>query len=338
MRSLLIVFAVVGVAVARPGIFRTPLAYSTFAAPVVHSTVVAPAPVAYAGHLGVSSQYHAQDELGQYSYGYAGGPSAKSELKTFDGVTRGGYSYVDAEGKVQNVNYVADGLGFRVAATNLPVAPQPIPAEPLVAPSPVEDTIEVASAKAAHFAAHAEAKVAAEAAPEVPVDSVVVEPAAVSIAAEVPVFSKAVVAPYTLPAAVHAPIAYSAPIAASFVAPAPIAYAGHLGVSSQYHAQDELGQYSYGYAGGPSAKSELKTFDGVTRGGYSYVDANGQVQNVNYVADPVFGFRVAATNLPVAPVAHAAPVLDAVPDSVEVAAAKAAHFAAHEEAKARLTA
>jgi len=69
-------------------------------------------------------------------------------------------------------------------------------------------------------------------------------------------------------------------------------------IYSQYHAQDELGQYSYGYSGGPSSKVEVKTLDGITRGGYSYVDANGILQKVNYVADPVNGFRVAATNLP----------------------------------------
>lgn len=69
---------------------------------------------------------------------------------------------------------------------------------------------------------------------------------------------------------------------------------------SQYHAQDELGQYSYGYSGGLSAKSETRSADGVTRGGYSYIDANGIVQSVNYVSDPVNGFRVAATNLPIA--------------------------------------
>lgn len=118
--------------------------------------------------------------------------------------------------------------------------------------------------------------------------------------------------------------------------------------SHQYHAQDELGQFSYGYAGGPSAKHEVKTFDGVTRGGYSYVDANGLLQTVNYVADPVHGFRVAATNLPVAPApvaaAYAAPLAAAVPQNVyladapDVAVAKAAHFAAHAEAKARLAA
>jgi len=122
--------------------------------------------------------------------------------------------------------------------------------------------------------------------------------------------------------------------------------------SSQFHAQDELGSYSYGYAGGPSAKTESKTPDGITRGSYSYIDANGIQQTVNYVSDPVNGFRVAATNLPVQPAAavpvahalplahHAAPIAihagHPVPlDTPEVAAAKAQHFAAHAEARAR---
>merc|ERR1712141_916617 len=61
-------------------------------------------------------------------------------------------------------------------------------------------------------------------------------------------------------------------------------------------------------------------------GGYSYIDANGIVQTVNYISDAM-GFRVAATNLPVhhvdapaaAPVAVAAPA--AAPVAVDPAAA-----------------
>lgn len=56
---------------------------------------------------------------GEYAYSYAGGPSAKEEIKE-DGVTRGSYSYVDANGILQSVFYVADENGFRVAATDLP--------------------------------------------------------------------------------------------------------------------------------------------------------------------------------------------------------------------------
>ena len=124
-------------------------------------------------------------------------------------------------------------------------------------------------------------------------------------------------------------------------------------------ALDELGQYSYGYAGGPSAKSESRTADGVTRGAYSYIDANGIQQHVQYVSDPVNGFRVAATNLPVAPAAGPVPVAQVhqvaplavahplggpvhiaqlpvpVQDTPEVQLAKAQHFQAHAEANAR---
>jgi hypothetical protein len=82
-------------------------------------------------------------------------------------------------------------------------------------------------------------------------------------------------------------VAYSAPAAV---------VAGPVAVSNQYHAQDALGQYSYGYSGGPSSKA--KTADGITRGGYSYIDSYGIVQSASYVSDPVNGFRVAATNLP----------------------------------------
>ncbi|XP_059610240.1 uncharacterized protein LOC132257389 [Phlebotomus argentipes] len=92
-----------------------------------------------------ASQYHSQDQLGQYHYGYANQHSSKSELKTADGVTRGAYSYIDSHGKLQSVNYVSDGLGFRVAATNLPK------------PAPIADSPEIAAARQEHLQAHREA-------------------------------------------------------------------------------------------------------------------------------------------------------------------------------------
>lgn len=153
-------------------------------APAVYSRVAAVAPVAVAAApvTDIHSQYHAQDEAGQYSYGYNGGLSTKNEEKTVDGVTRGAYSYVDANGLVQSRSYVADGLGFRVAATDLPQGPSPVnhiaPVATVYAAAPVaspavhlvskhyqpaqvvvkadgtlEDTPEVAAAKAQHFAA-----------------------------------------------------------------------------------------------------------------------------------------------------------------------------------------
>jgi len=129
-----------------------------------------------------STQFHAQDEFGQFSFGHAGGPSARTEARNAFGVTTGSYQYIDANGLLQTVNYVADPVhGFRVAGTNLPVGPA-VPAvaavEPLVAPTfnpeplvapvftgvapePVQDTPEVAEAKALHLAALAEAEAAA---------------------------------------------------------------------------------------------------------------------------------------------------------------------------------
>merc|ERR1711935_103143 len=127
---------------------------------------LAPAP-------GASSQFHAQDEFGQFSFGHAGGPLARSEARNAYGITTGSYQYVDANGLLQTAQYVADPVnGFRVSATNLPVAPAAPVVAPLVAPVfglplPVapQATAEVAAATAAHLEALAAADAAAAAAP-----------------------------------------------------------------------------------------------------------------------------------------------------------------------------
>ncbi|KAM7355864.1 uncharacterized protein ACRADG_001809 [Cochliomyia hominivorax] len=92
-------------------------------------------------------QYFAQDTLGQYSYGYSEPLSTKQEVRTLDGVTSGSYSYIDANGLVQTVDYTADENGFHVIATNLPK-------DNKEAPKPVEETPEVAAAREQHLAAH----------------------------------------------------------------------------------------------------------------------------------------------------------------------------------------
>merc|ERR1711860_147059 len=135
--------------------------------------IAAPAPLPLAAPVPVapiveppSSQFHAQDEFGQFSFGYQNINSAKTETKDAFGVTRGSYQYVDANGVLQTVNYIADDInGFRVAGTNIPVAPEAVAfagpvahiAAPLIAPVAPEETPEVAAARAEHLAAHAEA-------------------------------------------------------------------------------------------------------------------------------------------------------------------------------------
>merc|ERR1719433_1383545 len=133
----------------------------------VTAPATAPAPAPYT----VGSQFHAQDEFGNLNYGYANINSAKQEVGNTYGGVAGGYSYVDAEGVLQQVNYVADAAGFRVEDSRLPVAPvydgvaPTFNPEPLVAPvfdgvapAPVVDTPEVIEARAAHLAAVEAAK------------------------------------------------------------------------------------------------------------------------------------------------------------------------------------
>ncbi|CAH0555785.1 unnamed protein product [Brassicogethes aeneus] len=295
----------------------------------------------------IVSMYHAQDNYGQYAYGYATPTSTKSETKTADGVTQGGYSYIDSNGILQSVHYVADPVhGFRVAATNLPqdlpevawakakhlaeynaisaehasarVAysnPVAVPIHEVRAlPQPVQDLPEVARARAEHLAvlnaAYAAQAVGANI-PQVVQDLPEVQKARLEHLATVESIKQR-------DAVIRAQTASLSPIPNHFegstvpvhtrivptvaVAQAPkVSYVPALWntpISSQYHAQDNWGQYMYGYVSPLSSKSETRTADGVTTGGYSYIDANGVLQTVNYVADAVHGFRVAASNLP----------------------------------------
>lgn len=303
----------------------------------------------------IKSQYHTQNELGQYTYGYNDGYSSKSETKHANGLTEGSYSYVDPNGVLQQYKYVSDENGYRVTGTNLPavsvgvVQETPVavvaadPAVPAAAsaelPKQVEDTPEVAAAKVAHQIAYDEAKKAADAAPDdepssgdaaaaVSVESAPAAPAAPAVAhavvpsvasaylhgyrtaaayAAYPPPSYAVAAAHPVPIAsyAYAPTrSYAYAAAPSYAAPyaspyaVPYSVGSYSPVHSQYHAQDEFGQYSYGYNSGSSSKAEVKTLDGITRGGYSYVDPNGIYQQYQYVSDPVNGFRVTGTNLP----------------------------------------
>ena len=94
-----------------------PAAYAAPAAAPV-AVAAAPAPVAPAVE---STQYHKQDELGNYEYGYNNINSAKRERGNAYAGVEGSYSYLDSYGQQQSVSYVADALGFRAVGTNVPV-------------------------------------------------------------------------------------------------------------------------------------------------------------------------------------------------------------------------
>ena len=242
--------------------------------PVVQASAVPVQPQVYAPNaLPISltnTQYHAQTESGAYSYGYGNALSSKQESKSEDGITHGTYSYVDANGLVQTVNYVSDALGFRVSATNLPVAPG------------VED------GPVGLFPGEVKSDPLPSKKPEVAPDINIRRETLVETA-------KPVIKPVQTPNPTHPQIVYAHSVYAPNAQPIDLA-------NTQYHSQDDFGGYNYGYSNPLSSKQEFKSPDGITQGSYSYVDAYGLLQTVNYVSDAL-GFRVAATNLPVAPVA-----------------------------------
>jgi len=107
---------------------------------------------------------------------------------------------------------------------------------------------------------------------------------------------------------------------------------------TQYHAQTELGEASYGYAHPGQAHSAVRDAFGNVRGSYAYIDPTGKEVRTNYVADAINGFSVESNNLPVAPV-HVLPPAPELPvpvsETPEVAQARAEHLQAVEEAKLR---
>ncbi len=86
------------------------------AAPAI-AVKAAPAPAAPGVH---ATQYHAQDEFGNFEFGYDNPISSRREKgNAYEGV-HGSYSYVDGHGINQKVDYVADAAGFRTTGTNFP--------------------------------------------------------------------------------------------------------------------------------------------------------------------------------------------------------------------------
>ena len=119
------------------------------------------------------TKHHAQDELGQATFGYAHPGQASTNYRDALGNQIGSYAYWNPEGKQVKVSYTADHRGFRVLSNDLPVAPSAN-----LVPAPVQDTVEVAQAKSNHMAAVAAAK--AKLSPSVAVPSPVAPPATVS--------------------------------------------------------------------------------------------------------------------------------------------------------------
>ncbi|XP_053672543.1 cuticle protein-like [Anopheles nili] len=313
MKLFVVVSSLLAVATAAP----SAAIYATYAqpAPALYATAAAPLTTyVAAGPAELHSQYHAQDELGQYSYGYSGGLSAKAESKTFDGITRGSYSYLDAENKLQTVAYTADALnGFRVAASNLPVAP----VETRTAPEPVKDTPEVAAAKVEHMAAIEEAKLRNAAAEKDESETVIAAPVAsiAPAAIPLPVATYAAAAPASFSYSTHS-IAQPIAAAYTYAAPAPAAI--------ELKAPSSFAYSTYSHAA-PLAYTTTQ---------YAAAAPIAALPVAHTYAYPAASFATLARSQPLA-TEIAAELPEPVQDTPEVAQAKAEHLKAVAEAKAR---
>merc|ERR1711955_60164 len=115
------------------GYAGVPIHAAAYAAPIIPAAapLAAPAPVAAAAPLAAvsaettSSQFRAEDEEGNTSYGYQNiNNAAQQSGNALTGV-QGSYSFRDEAG-LHTVSYVADALGYRVTGRSrrsVPVAP-----------------------------------------------------------------------------------------------------------------------------------------------------------------------------------------------------------------------
>ncbi|XP_069688009.1 cuticle protein 7-like [Periplaneta americana] len=149
MKFLVVVVAALACALAEPDYVVSPYGFSYssavnhYASPYAYSVYAAPH-LAYGAPVSVATAYHAQDAIGQASYGHVQPHQAHHAVQDAAGNKVGSYSFVTPEGKVVKTNYIADANGYHVTSNAVPVGPS-------VVPVPVVDTPEVAAAKAAHL-------------------------------------------------------------------------------------------------------------------------------------------------------------------------------------------
>lgn len=111
------------------------------------------------GGLYTARQYQSKDAFGRASYGYSyPGQSADAYLDPY-GNQVGSYAYLDPEGKEVRVSYVADEKGFRI----VPNKGAARSSASTTRGGFLQDTPEVAQARAAHLALLASARAQAAA-------------------------------------------------------------------------------------------------------------------------------------------------------------------------------
>jgi len=248
-----------------PVVAAAPVTTTYAAQPVVAQTVASVKAVPANVH---AQQYHAQDEFGNYEYGYDNPNSQKKEGGNARGVVQGHFITKDVYG-ARRTDYIADAAGFRVVGKRDADAD----AEAYFyggygGYGTGSLNYGYAPARTYGYAAPAIRTYAAPAVVSAP--AVVAAPAPVVAAAPVtttyaaqPAVAQAVASVKAVPANVHA---------------------------QQYHAQDEFGNFEFGYDNPNSQRKESGNALTGVRGHYTTKDAYGIPRRVDYVADGA-GFR-----------------------------------------------
>merc|ERR1712168_193072 len=212
----------------------------TVAPAVAAAPVIAqPAPVTYASTASVKAvpaavhaqQYHAQDEFGNYQYGYDNPNSQKNEAGNALTGVKGHYVVKNAFGGVRRYDYVADGAGFRAHRTIKREADAEAYYGNIYGAGAYGGAYSGAFGGAIHGYAHG----AAHGYGYAPATLAAVRPAVSAVV------SAPVVTNYAAPAAVAAPVVAAAPAVATLKAVPANVHA------QQFHAQDEFGNFEYGY-------------------------------------------------------------------------------------------
>ncbi|KAF5290395.1 hypothetical protein FQR65_LT11572 [Abscondita terminalis] len=228
-----------------------------------------------------------QDTLGNYKLRYAIDGISRVEHGDGLGNVNGGFSYVDPHGILRKTEFTSGVHGYNAVGTDIPI--------------PVQDTPEVAHAKANHLAAlHAAYLV-----PRIP---------------EFQGPEEGFLSPIGHFAA--APVAHFAPVARfEHFAPAPFVISALIstalaGFQEVAVSQDTLGNYNLKYALDGISRVEHGDAHGNVNGGFSYIDPHGIVRKTEFTSG-VHGYNAIGTDIPVP-----------VHDTPDVAHAKAKHLAA----------
>merc|ERR1712168_608896 len=242
------------------------------AEPMPASLYTAPAARITVQPTGITAmQHHAQDEFGNYKYGYANPTAQKEEQGNVNTAVTGSFNYNVAPGLNRRVDYIADAAGFRIVGNYINRMKRSLGAFRTYAAVP--NSVAQAPATLLRTKTHNAATYAT-------IPEAAMSPAVHYTAAPAALTYAPAAVTYAAPAQIAKPIMsyandYATPMAGM--------------VASQYHSQDEFSNFAYGYANPSSQKQEMGNANGV-QGHYSYVDSYGMPRRVDYVAD-AFGFR-----------------------------------------------